>query len=84
VASNKAEIFGTPKFPTAFDRTMLVYRPSLLKCRFGEFSGGAFRPTFKGVGGGKTGVNVGTAWHDAARLFEPDDRLVSAGLQQMH
>ena len=50
---------------------------------FGEFGGGAFGLAFEGIGGGEVGVNVRKSRIGAARLFEPEDRLVDARLQQM-
>ena len=51
---------------------------------FGEFGGGEFGLAFEGIGGGEPGVRIGSFRIGAARLFEPDDRLVGARLQQMH
>src|SRR5215472_12154343 len=52
--------------------------------RFSEFSGGAFGLADQGVGGGEDGATDRMCRHGVARLFEPDDRLVCARLQQMH
>ncbi len=85
MASNKARIFGTPQYPDGLQAgdariTIVAAQPA----GFGEFGGGAFGLAFEGIGGGELGVNERMCRIGAARLFEPDDRLVGARLQQMH
>src|ERR1700730_15721765 len=51
---------------------------------FREFGGGGFGFAFEGIDGGEVGVNDRQSPIRAARLFEPDYRLLGARLQQMH
>src|SRR6516225_6442233 len=50
---------------------------------FGELGGGARDLALEAVGSGKRGMNRLKSRIDAARLFEPNDRLVGVRLQHM-
>src|SRR5271166_931394 len=45
---------------------------------FGELGRGAFTFALERIGGGDLAAAQRASWHSAARLFEPDDRLVNA------
>jgi hypothetical protein len=69
---------------TAVNR-MLESRSSALSLRASASSAAARSVSpFNAVSGGEILVKDGMGRHRVARLFEPDDRLVGARLQQMH
>src|SRR5271165_3603647 len=45
---------------------------------FGELGRGAFTFALERIGGGDLAAAQRASWHSAARLFEPDDRLLNA------
>src|ERR1700732_5113535 len=49
-----------------------------------ELGGGALGLAVEAIGGGEHSVNSRNSRTGAARLYEPDDRLVGAGLQEVH
>jgi hypothetical protein len=50
---------------------------------FREDRRGAFGIAFERIGGGEMGMRLWYSWAEAAPLFEPDDSLVGARLQQI-